>query len=74
MRAAGVTRGALYHHFDGKDGLFTAVFEAVEAELLTRIAAHARDASAPPRRSRRCTSAWTRCSTRRSTPGSRRSC
>ena len=41
VRAAGVTRGALYHHFDGKDGLFTAVFEAVEAELLTRIAAHA---------------------------------
>ena len=41
VRAAGVTRGALYHHFDGKDGLFTAVFEAVEAELLTRIATHA---------------------------------
>ncbi len=37
VRAAGVTRGALYHHFDGKDGLFAAVFEAVEAELLERI-------------------------------------
>jgi AcrR family transcriptional regulator len=44
VRAAGVTRGALYHHFDGKDGLFTAVFEAVEAELLTRIAEHAESA------------------------------
>jgi AcrR family transcriptional regulator len=30
LRAAEVSRGALYHHFDGKDGLFAAVFEAVE--------------------------------------------
>jgi AcrR family transcriptional regulator len=33
VAAAGVTRGALYHHFDGKRGLFAAVFEEVEAEL-----------------------------------------
>lgn len=39
VRAAGVTRGALYHHFDGKEGLFTAVFEAVEQELLEQIGA-----------------------------------
>lgn len=33
---AGVgTRGALYHHFNGKKALFHAVFEAVETELLT---------------------------------------
>jgi AcrR family transcriptional regulator len=31
---AGVTRGALYHHFDGKRGLFKAVFERVEQELI----------------------------------------
>lgn len=33
VTAAGVTRGALYHHFDGKRGLFAAVFEQVEREL-----------------------------------------
>ena len=33
-RAAGVTRGALYHQFDGKPELFAAVFEQVEAELV----------------------------------------
>ena len=38
VRAAGVTRGALYHHFDGKAGLFEAVYEEVEVELAERIA------------------------------------
>jgi AcrR family transcriptional regulator len=37
-RAAGVTRGALYHQFDGKVELFAAVFEQVEAEIAERIA------------------------------------
>jgi AcrR family transcriptional regulator len=37
VRAAGVTRGALYHQFDDKTELFAAVFEAVEAELTQRI-------------------------------------
>jgi len=36
-RAAGVTRGALYHQFDGKPELFAAVFEQVEAELVAEI-------------------------------------
>ncbi len=31
--AAGVTVGALFHHFDGKTGLFQKVFEQLEAEL-----------------------------------------
>lgn len=37
VRAAGVTRGALYHQFGGKEELFAAVFEAVEAEVAERI-------------------------------------
>ncbi len=41
VRAAGVTRGALYHHFEGKRELFEAVYEQIEAELAERIAAGA---------------------------------
>jgi AcrR family transcriptional regulator len=49
VRAAGVTRGALYHHFDGKRELFEAVYERVEVELAERIAtgALAANASSP---------------------------
>lgn len=36
-RAAGVTRGALYHQFAGKEELFVAVFEEVEAEIAAEI-------------------------------------
>src|SRR3954467_10445180 len=41
VRAAGVTRGALYHHFDGKADLFRAVFEDVERELTEKLGAEA---------------------------------
>jgi AcrR family transcriptional regulator len=41
VRSAGVTRGALYHHFDGKADLFRAVFEEMEQELAERIAREA---------------------------------
>ena len=37
VREAGVTRGALYHHFDGKLELFAAVYEQVEEALMARI-------------------------------------
>jgi AcrR family transcriptional regulator len=37
VRAAGLTRGALYHQFADKTDLFAAVFEAVEAEVTAGI-------------------------------------
>lgn len=36
--AAGVTRGALYHQFGGKEGLFVAVFREVQHEIVQRFA------------------------------------
>jgi AcrR family transcriptional regulator len=39
VRAAGVTRGALYHQFADKTELFAAVYEQVEAEVTRRIGA-----------------------------------
>ena len=41
VRRAGVTRGALYHHFRDKRDLFAAVVEQVEQEVLERVAAAA---------------------------------
>ena len=37
LAAAGVSRGALYHHFGGKDALFEAVLEAVENGITARL-------------------------------------
>jgi len=48
VRAAGVTRGALYHQFRDKADLFAAVAEQVEAEITDRIAAGAAEAAADP--------------------------
>lgn len=39
VEAAGVTRGALYHHFDGKEGLFRAVVEDIQAKIGSQILA-----------------------------------
>lgn len=38
VRRAGVTRGALYHHFADKRDLFRAVVESLETEAMKRIA------------------------------------
>ncbi|HZR36727.1 MAG TPA: TetR/AcrR family transcriptional regulator [Nevskia sp.] len=46
-RAAGLTRGAIYHHYAGKAQLFRAVFEAGEAELTAAIAAAAQQKKDP---------------------------
>ena len=37
IQQAGVARGALYHHFSGKEALFRAVYEAVEGEVVARV-------------------------------------
>ena len=47
LARAGVTRGALYHHFDGKMELFRAVYEASESRAVERIAQHVLDADGP---------------------------
>ncbi|MFI6515662.1 TetR/AcrR family transcriptional regulator [Spirillospora sp. NPDC050679] len=41
VQAAGVTKGALYHHFTGKSDLFGAVLEELQQEVGRRVAAAA---------------------------------
>lgn len=43
---AGVTRGALYHHFGSKEGLFRAVLEQVQTDIARRVEIAANNA--PP--------------------------
>ncbi len=47
VRAARLTRGALYHHFEDKEDLFRAVYEDVERELVERIARDAMTTGTP---------------------------
>lgn len=37
IHGAGVARGALYHHFNGKEALFRAVYDGVQSDALGRI-------------------------------------
>jgi len=37
IQRAGVTRGALYHHFAGKDALFRAVHDGVQVDAMSRV-------------------------------------
>jgi AcrR family transcriptional regulator len=48
VRATGVTRGALYHHFASKLELFRAVYEDVERQLVEQIATSAMAAASDP--------------------------
>ncbi|WP_223838397.1 TetR/AcrR family transcriptional regulator [Saccharopolyspora pogona] len=43
LRQAEVSRGALYHHFGGKEPLFEAVLEHVEADIARKVTAAAND-------------------------------
>jgi len=45
--AARVTKGAVYHHFAGKEALFRAVWSEVEAEALARTAQAAKGKGSP---------------------------
>ena len=38
VERAGVTRGAMYHHFSSKEDLFRAVYEEVETEVMSHVA------------------------------------
>jgi AcrR family transcriptional regulator len=47
LEAAGVSRGALYHHFESKEALFEAVVKAVEARVMARVTRSTRGTSDP---------------------------
>lgn len=47
IERAGVARGALYHHFPGKNALFTAVYQVVQAEVATAVVTAALAADNP---------------------------
>jgi AcrR family transcriptional regulator len=47
VRAAGVSRGAMYHQFKDKTALFEAVFEAVEQDVTARLNAMVAQAGDP---------------------------
>ena len=47
LQAAGVSRGALYHHFESKEALFEAVLVSVEARVLAKVTRSAGAAGDP---------------------------
>ncbi|MEU2235055.1 TetR/AcrR family transcriptional regulator [Streptomyces vietnamensis] len=58
VRTAGLTRGALYHHFDGKAGLFEAVFEELERQATEDIRAAVTQVADPRERAYRAADAF----------------
>jgi AcrR family transcriptional regulator len=54
IAGAGVSRGALYHHFDGKVGLFRAVFEEIEREVTADVPTEAPPGIEPIDHLRQC--------------------
>lgn len=60
LEAAGVARGAFYHHYRSKQALFDAVLDRVVAEIADAAAAAARPQPDPVERLRAGCSAWLR--------------
>lgn len=60
LRESGMSRGSLYHHFPGKDALFGAVLEDLEARIATDLAAATRDVTDPVAALRAGCIAWIR--------------
>jgi AcrR family transcriptional regulator len=60
LREAKISRGALYHHFDGKEALFAAVLETVEADVAGAIAKAAGGVADPVAAFRAGCDAWLR--------------
>lgn len=58
LRRSGVSRGALYHHFPGKEALFEAVLDRVEADVLRQVASVAASAGDPLSMLRAGVAAW----------------
>ncbi|MBQ1203412.1 MAG: TetR/AcrR family transcriptional regulator [Loktanella sp.] len=55
---AGVTRGALYHHFGGKEGLLEAVVLQIDAEIAARLDAEYQRHADPWQAFRACNLLW----------------
>lgn len=47
VQRAGVAKGSLYHHFDGKEAIFRAAYESVQAEAVASVMAAATAAGEP---------------------------
>ena len=58
LAAAGVSRGALYHHFAGKEALFTAVLETVSNRVAAEVTQAIRDCTNPVDAMRTGALAW----------------
>jgi AcrR family transcriptional regulator len=58
LSAAGVSRGALYHHFAGKEALFEAVVSAVSEQVTIELAETVQDCADPLDAMRTAAVAW----------------
>jgi AcrR family transcriptional regulator len=58
LEAAGISRGALYHHFDSKEALFEAVFIHLEEEVNARVVRAAEGLADPIAMLRAAGRAW----------------